>query len=719
MSKRSGRSKSPKKAPAKKKKAPAKKKVAASPKRDRPIRVVNKGRMSAARGQLVRLLGTNDKYVRYGVQGKGNCFYHAVLATETDEILQAQGYRGLTAVQQRTRAKEFRQALRGALDNRKYVQRIEPFLAGDMTLEQLKQDVAKDRCWVENELVVKLVEIVYGVDIVIYDLQGNRPRYVPERLREAGRNSRRPVILLAWVEGNHFEPIFEMSGDGKIEKTTFRRNDVVVQRTIGGRQLPEEAEPDEPDEPDEASGDSYQPQVRARRGRRAQRDQGCVIQQRWPALNESVRELKYIGRHLQGQFRAENITTLQTLVDTVQRQSLAQNRRMFQRVFVNPRAEQCVDRTTRSPDRNLHNVWPDPPHRVPNRPAGGLPAGDYTFCVNQYNKCGWMTVEAFLRHQSQTNQRPTAAKIPAYPDRVEYCEDDNWCLQRGVLPQGSPPQADDDFFGDDEGNYSEDVPQPPPTRSSYSTGAKILGRMETKAAADKRRAEEQRKQRESLKKAPQHPASRANKTKRTETQRTQTFLKAMAPAAKRKRGGSGSKSRTTTVRYYIAENSGDDEFAKAVHDTLSNRKMGIVAVAASSGKPVRYREVKSRRNADIIVSLVPQSQIVAKCGMSELSCTTIYHDRSIPEEILISLENWNGGSDYRGKLSDYRIYIINHEFLHARPFYLDHPTALACLEEGGKLPVMYQQSRGSPDEEKCEYNSWPMKKEIMAAAFQV
>ena len=151
-----------------------------------------------------------------------------------------------------------------------------------------------------------------------------------------------------------------------------------------------------------------------------------------------------------------------------------------------------------------------------------------------------------------------------------------------------------------------------------------------------------------------------------------------------------------------------------VHHTLDDKRRGISALSH-----VRYKEVKRKSDAQILAQLVPQSEIRKKCGFGQLSCSLVSSTPSKPDEILISLENWLGGSNYGGELSEYRKYLVNHEFLHCRPFHLDHPKAKAMSMycAGGtrnrhplKLPVMYQQSKGGL--RGCRYNSWPLTSEL-------
>jgi hypothetical protein len=156
----------------------------------------------------------------------------------------------------------------------------------------------------------------------------------------------------------------------------------------------------------------------------------------------------------------------------------------------------------------------------------------------------------------------------------------------------------------------------------------------------------------------------------------------------------------------------DGSFKWWLNRVLGDKEKGIPKITG-----MVYEYVDSISEASIVAKLVHQKVVNAKCGFSNLSCSMI-NPQSKHDTILFSLENWNGASKFQGNISDYRTYLINHEFLHCRPFFLDHPdeakVTQICLKRSKTLkplPIMYQQSRGSPGK-YCKENPWPSKSDF-------
>lgn len=152
-----------------------------------------------------------------------------------------------------------------------------------------------------------------------------------------------------------------------------------------------------------------------------------------------------------------------------------------------------------------------------------------------------------------------------------------------------------------------------------------------------------------------------------------------------------------------------NSFAYWVDRTLSDHRKGIPALW-----DVEYERRKDpKATVDIVAKLTSQEDINRECGFENLSCSIMKPAQSDePDEILFSLENWLSGAQYNGPINDYRKYLVNHEFLHCRPFRFDHPTMEIVGEycsaaSDAPLPVMYQQSKGVPFA-GCKHNPWPL-----------
>lgn len=489
--------------------------------------------------------------------------------------------------------------------------------------------------------------------------------------------------------------------------------------------------------------------------------QGCKIPRKWPAIGAAIRRLKHIGPMLEKRWEAENVTTLRDLVDLIRGHSKAQNMRIFKRVFANQKAGECVPR---SESRNhlvetkqLNNPWPDPPNRIRNR--RGLTPGHYSYCVGTYNKCGWMTVEAFLRQTNELTDQEKATRIPSLPDRTNYCRENDpaWCRsdepgqQRRAPPRAAPPQpppppqhivADimDVAPVPDNGNargraetrkryaqvfrrlhaswlqkialvlWHNEAVNLSATEIKTFTGIKdkklvykLIGQNKNDRGMALFDAAEQKGsyQLKAAIKAEDEPTFFARIGIRLDAD--------LPPHHVQERQGGGKNKRelpppisssTVVVKYYIDKNTKEyDSLKKHIQRTLGNTKVGIAAKY-----DVAYQRVANAKKADIIVKLVPQAEVNRECLFSNLSCSIITVDQSEPDEILFSLENWMGGSKFQGSLDDYRTYLVNHEFMHCRPFHRDHPS-VACEAPGNPVSVMYQQSLGLPPQ--CTPNVWP------------
>lgn len=379
---------------------------------------------------------------------------------------------------------------------------------------------------------------------------------------------------------------------------------------------------------------------------------GCVLPQRWPLPAAGVRRLKYIGRLFEDRWQDEGISTLQEMQDLVAGQTRAQNKALFERVYENQNGGECVPRTDAEPAKNLPNPWPNPPHNPSYR--NGKQGANASVALTPGN------FEYCVRNYNKCAWACTRAYLQA---RLPLA-------QQGRIPLALETRKQDEFCRTNPNNWCK-VPA--------AAAPIVVAPAPAPVAA-----------------APPAPVTRAGRV----TKLPDRFK------------GGAKKEPTMTVKYFITNKS--PSFANTIKKTLSNKAKGIASLSN-----IRYSQVMNKKNADIIVHLLPQSKIDKKCGkdITGLSCSIVSMDHTIiADEILFSRENWMGKSNYKGNLTDYRTYVINHEFLHCYPFHLDHPSAKVVAEhckEQRPIPVMYQQSRGLPPDGKCQNNSWPLKSEII------
>jgi hypothetical protein len=475
----------------------------------------------------------------------------------------------------------------------------------------------------------------------------------------------------------------------------------------------------------------------------------CIIPQRWPPDRARLSRLRNIGKVLEAKWEAEDIFTLRDLVNRVRGNSLAENKRLFKRVFRNERAGQCLPHSSISDTKYWAQPWSQ--HAVQRRPA----PGNFKYCVGLYNKCGWMTVEAYLR-QSPLLTDAEKTKIPPYEIRTNFCRTKRFCRQQDVAAPQAPqaqrmalaqqilnaePLPADNARGKAEirrryGVLFGRLDNPTNLQRiaivlwHHPKGHLDTGdiayhtRLRKKAVAalvGQNRADRNKGQNLFVFDNDEQSLVSLVPELRNEREEHRFFnnIRVRAEGSPQEGGGGshGGGAPILIIRYYVDKNDPEslqfiEDFRRTLKRTLADPIRGI---GARSG--IQYREVINAQQADIIVRLVSQAKVNEACSFSTLSCSIVMLDKTKPDRILFSLENWKTGNRFQGTIEDYRTYLINHEFLHCRPFRRDHPTKFQMQSHcAARLPtpVMYQQSLGLPPEyNTCTPNVWPLKKELV------
>ena len=119
-----------------------------------------------------------------------------------------------------------------------------------------------------------------------------------------------------------------------------------------------------------------------------------------------------------------------------------------------------------------------------------------------------------------------------------------------------------------------------------------------------------------------------------------------------------------------------------------------------------YKFVRTEKRPSLLIRLETAETATRKCGVSGFSCW-----REKPNDIIMNLANWMGGSKSELPLDKYRTYVVSHEVGHSLG--LDHqkcPIA-ECARRGMTscpAPVMMQMTRGPGHVWPCTESEWPL-----------
>ena len=113
----------------------------------------------------------------------------------------------------------------------------------------------------------------------------------------------------------------------------------------------------------------------------------------------------------------------------------------------------------------------------------------------------------------------------------------------------------------------------------------------------------------------------------------------------------------------------------------------------------------NKNKLKVNVRLTTNDTIAKECKFDKKKVLSCYNPNTNPADVLINFERWMHGSEKSGlKLSDYRIYVINHEIGHA----LGKMHVRKCTCPTCPVPVMMQQTLSIGE---CLPNPWPLDNE--------
>jgi hypothetical protein len=166
----------------------------------------------------------------------------------------------------------------------------------------------------------------------------------------------------------------------------------------------------------------------------------------------------------------------------------------------------------------------------------------------------------------------------------------------------------------------------------------------------------------------------------------------------------GGNDKNKVHKYYVYSSDLDTGFVSQVGKILSESLIN---------KTHKLEQVFDKKDADTTIRLVPREEMERLSsgkveyypGTKKRIFFSWTYTHETPRRILIDANNWNGVPESGLSVSDYRLYVIRHEMMHALGY--DHVKCDETTAPDGICPVLFQSTRGCPNGFKCGYEVKP------------
>jgi len=172
--------------------------------------------------------GSQKVMLRVGVHGEGTCFFHTIRAA-----IDAQSYLERNTIEQRKIGQKFRRSLIARVDSTWL-----PFWKSKNwpaekipSIEKTKKDLADVHEWADTFTIIWTVQHILKLNIIVFNITDGRI-FCGTHLS----GTKRPTILMAWVDHAHFELLAQWDRKKKTLRTMFAHDHPTMKHVLAMHQ---------------------------------------------------------------------------------------------------------------------------------------------------------------------------------------------------------------------------------------------------------------------------------------------------------------------------------------------------------------------------------------------------------------------------------------------------------------------------------------------------